>query len=133
VLNCELAQTTVHGYSNGELDAVRSVEFERHLENCAECQAALEGIESLRTLLQQSNLYEHPSPQFRERVRKQLALVTVGTSAPVAAARRWFLPAFAVLAAAAVFLIAFFVIQPHVQSARVTAELVDAHVRSLQP
>jgi len=133
VLNCELAQTTVHGYFDGELDAVRSVEFERHLANCAECQAALKGIESLRTLLQQSNLYEHTSPQLRERIRKQLGPTAGRAGVPAAVARRWFLPAFAVLAVAAVFLIAFFVIQPNTQSTRITAGLVDAHVRSLQP
>ena len=72
-MNCELAQTTVHGYFDGELDAVRSAEFERHLERCPECQTALEGIESLRTLLQQSNLYEQASPHLRERIREQLA------------------------------------------------------------
>ncbi len=132
-MNCELAQTTVHGYFDGELDAVRSVEFERHLANCAECQAALKGIESLRTLLQQSNLYEHTSPQLRERIRKQLGPTAGRAGVPAAVARRWFLPAFAVLAVAAVFLIAFFVIQPNTQSTRITAGLVDAHVRSLQP
>ena len=132
-MNCELAQTTVHGYFDGELDAVRSAEFERHLEGCAECQTALEGIESLRTRLRQSNLYEHASPQLRERIRKQLAETTSGAGVPAAVARRWFLPSFAVLAVAAAFLIAFFVIQPHAQSTRITAELIDAHVRSLQP
>lgn len=35
-MSCEHA-TTLHGYLDGELDAARSAEFERHLENCAEC------------------------------------------------------------------------------------------------
>ena len=69
-MNCELAQTTIHGYFDGELDAVRSAEFERHLEHCAECQAVLEGIESLHTQLQQSDLYEHASPELRDRIRR---------------------------------------------------------------
>lgn len=133
-MNCELAQTTIHGYFDGELDAVRSAEFERHLERCAECQAVLEGIESLHMRLQQSNLYEHASPQLREGVRKQLAQATSPGRAAPAYSRRWFLvPTFGALAAAAaVITIMFFVVPSHTQSA-LTAELIDAHVRSLQP
>ena len=132
-MNCELAQTTVHGYFDGELDAVRSVEFERHLESCAECQAALSGIESLRTLLQQNTLHEHASYELRGRIRKQLAPTAGRVVVPAALARRWFLPASAVRAVAVGFLIAFFLIQPRTQSTRISAELFDAHVRSLQP
>jgi anti-sigma factor RsiW len=134
-LNCELAQTTVHGYFDGELDAVRSAELERHLEGCAECQAALEGIESLRTRLLQSNLYEHASPQLRERIHKQLAPTTGEGRVTGIHSRRWFLvPTFGVLAAAvAALTIVFFLAQSRTQSARITAELIDAHVRSLQP
>jgi anti-sigma factor RsiW len=133
-LNCELAQTTIHGYFDGELDAVRSAEFERHLEHCAECQAVLEGIESLHTQLQQSDLYEHASPQLREKVRKQLAETGGTERVKPAFSRRWFMmPTFGALAAAAaVFTIMFFVVPSHTPSA-LTAELIDAHVRSLQP
>jgi len=132
-LNCELAKTTVHGYFDGELDAVRSAEFERHLENCVECQTELKDIESLRARLHESNLYEQASAEFRERIRKQLAHGAERVS-PVRS-RRWFLvPAFGSLAAAAaVVAIMFFVLQSQTQSARITAELIDAHVRSLQP
>jgi len=132
-LNCELAQTTVHGYFDGELDAVRSAEFESHLESCAECQTALSGIESLRTLLQQSNLYARSSSQLGTQIRKQLAPTEASVVGPAAFVGRWFLPVSGVLAVAAVFLIAFFIIQPRTESTRITAELLDAHVRSLQP
>jgi anti-sigma factor RsiW len=134
-LNCELAQAVVHGYFDGELDAVRSGEFERHLEKCAECQAALEDIESLRTVFQQSNLYEHASPDLRERIRKQLAQASGARRVTAVYSRRRFLvPTFGVLAgAAAALAVVFFLAQSHTQSARITAELIDAHVRSLQP
>jgi anti-sigma factor RsiW len=132
-LNCELAQTTVHGYFDGELDAVRSAEFERHLANCAECQAALEGIRSLRTLLQQSNLYEHASPDLRERIRKQVAQTAGEARVPAVYLRRWFLiPAFAIPVVAALA-VAVFLLQSHTQPTQITAELINAHVRSLQP
>ena len=92
-MNCELAETTIHGYFDGELDAVRSAEFERHLEHCSRCQAALEGIESLRTQLQQSDLYERASPELREKVRKQIAQETTSEVRLLRGSswKRWFL------------------------------------------
>jgi anti-sigma factor RsiW len=134
-MNCELAETTIHGYFDGELDAVRSAEFERHLEHCPQCQAALEGIESLRMQLQQSDLYQHASPELREKVRKQLAQETRKAGfTPGLSWKRWFLlPTFGTLAAAAaVITIMLFVLPAHREST-LTTELIDAHVRSLQP
>src|SRR3954463_5797131 len=134
-MNCELAETTIHGYFDGELEAVRSAEFERHVENCARCQAVLEGLDSLRTQLQQSDLYERASSDLREKVRKQIAReTTTAIVSPVLSWKRWFvLPAFGTLtAAAALIAIMLFVIPSHRQSI-LAAELIDAHVRSLQP
>jgi anti-sigma factor RsiW len=134
-LNCELAQTTVHGYFDGELDAVRSAEFERHLESCAECQAELKEIESLREQFRESKLFNQASPQLRERIRKQIQEESKGGHAKAFITRRLFIiPALsAVAAAAAAIAIVFLLFQSHDPSARVTAELIDAHVRSLQP
>jgi anti-sigma factor RsiW len=133
-VNCKLARTTIHGYFDGELDAVRSAEFERHLEHCPECQSVLEGIESLHTQLQQSDLYEHASPELHDRIRKQLAQATGTGRVSAGQWRRWFLvPACGTLsAAAAVITIMLFVVPSHTKSV-LTAELIDAHVRSLQP
>lgn len=134
-MNCELAETTIHGYFDGEMDAVRSAEFERHVEHCPQCQAALEGMGSLRMQLQQSDLYEHASPELRKRVRKQIAQETrkAGFTAGLSW-KRWFLvPAYGSLAtAAALITIMLFVLPSHKQPT-LTAELIDAHVRSLQP
>ena len=133
-MNCELAETAIHGYFDGELDAVRSAEFEQHLEHCSRCQAVLEGLESLRAKLQQGNLYEPASPELREKVRKQIAPeATTASTSPRLSWKRWFLlPTVGTLAAAALIAIMVFVIPSHTQST-LTAELIDAHVRSLQP
>jgi anti-sigma factor RsiW len=131
-MNCELAETTIHGYFDGELDAVRSAEFERHLEHCPQCQAALERVDSLRVQLQQNDLHEHASPELREKIRKQFAQGISIT--PRLAWKKWFLmPAFGTLAAAAALITIMLVAIPSHREATLTAELIDAHVRSLQP
>jgi anti-sigma factor RsiW len=132
-MNCELAENTIHGYFDGELDAVRSAEFERHLENCDRCQAVLEGLESFRTQLQQSDLYERASSDLRQKVRKQIAQESNAAVSARPSSKRWFLlPAFGTLAAAAALITMMMVLPSHRQST-LTAELIDAHVRSLQP
>ena len=133
-MNCELAQTTVHAYFDGELDALRSSDFENHLEICAECKTELKEISRLHKRLQESDLFEEASPQLGDRIRKQLAQETNEPPSKVFSLRRALLiPAFGTLAAAAAVLAVFFVLQSHDHSRQITAELVDAHVRSLQP
>jgi anti-sigma factor RsiW len=133
-MNCELAQTTIHGYFDGELDAVRSAEFERHLEHCAQCQSVLEGIESLHTKLQQSDLYEHASPELHDRIRKQLAQATSAERVTSGYSwKRFLVPTFGVLAAAAAVIAIMLFFVPSRTQSPLTAELIDAHVRSLQP
>jgi anti-sigma factor RsiW len=133
-LNCELAITTVHGYFDGEMDALRAAEFERHLETCAECKAELEKIQSLRRRFQETDLFQKASPQLYDRIRKQIAHEAKGTRQRFLSFRPGFLlPAFGALAAVVVLGIVFFGFQSQSRSARLTAELLDAHVRSLQP
>lgn len=132
-MSCESAQTIVHGYFDGELDAVRAAEFERHLQNCADCQASLDRLEFCRARLRENDLYEHASPYLRQQVRKQLGLEAAPARSRTSA-RRWLLaPAFALLATAAALTIVLFLLRPQPDRSRLTAELIDAHVRSLQP
>ena len=131
-MNCELAQSALHGYFDGELDAVRAAEFERHLETCAECRAALDQMESLRTRLQDSSLREHASPELRSRIRRELDL-PAGRGVAVRSWRRPVWRAVFATAAAAAMLAIFFVVVPMKRdAARIEASLLDAEVRSLQ-
>jgi anti-sigma factor RsiW len=128
-MNCELSATALHGYFDGELDAVRAAEFESHMQACAQCQASLNTLKSLRDGLQKSDLYQGASARLRTRIAEEL-----GSENRAAAPRwKWFLvPAFSL----AVLLIAIWVAvttQHRAYSARLHAELIDAHVRSLQP
>ena len=54
-MSCDLTQSVLHGYIDGELDAARAADFERHLVSCSECVAALEAQETLRASLQRAD------------------------------------------------------------------------------
>lgn len=134
-MSCEFARTTVHAYHDGELDAVRSAEFEAHAEVCGECEAELRAIGTLSRQLQESHLSQQASPQLLARIRKNIAQETNERTSQIRGFRReWLIPVVSALAgAAACVLIMLFALQPQNHRARITAELVDAHVRSLQP
>ncbi|HTY84358.1 MAG TPA: anti-sigma factor [Silvibacterium sp.] len=134
-MSCEWSQSTVHGYFDGELDAVRAAEFERHVESCTECRAELVEITSLRKRLQGSALYEHASSHLAERIRRQAGAGNRQQRREMVLRRRPLLiPLLGSLAGTAIVVaVLMFALQSYRQGARFTAELIDAHVRSLQP
>jgi len=69
-VTCELTQTVLHGYLDGELDAARAADFERHLISCPDCVAALEVNENLRSSLQRAGLYERAPAALRQKLRE---------------------------------------------------------------
>jgi len=139
-VSCEVGQTMVNGYFDGELDAVRALEFETHLKSCWECRSLLKRLAELRSRFERSGLYQKASPELENEIREQLGITReqLGTAGARESARRprwsWvMIPAVATLALLLVFWAAVRYVQPPTYSARITAELIDAHVRSLQP
>lgn len=131
-MSCELSRTALHGYVDGELDAVRAAEFERHVETCSECKAALQRTKILQAAFSKADLYEHAPAGLSRRIREQLSFDDVEKTLP--SWRRWFLiPAFSLAGVVAVFFVAMSLVQSHSRSTQITAELIDAHIRSLQP
>jgi anti-sigma factor (TIGR02949 family) len=135
-VSCELTQSVLHGYVDGELDAARAADFERHLLSCPECVAALEAQEALRASIQRAGLYERAPGTLRQKVETQLGTprrtpVAIDTSSRPSS-WRW-------LALAAGFLLAATLAWKLVPGLRedpseaYASAIVDAHLRSLQP
>ena len=134
-MSCELTHSVLHGYIDGELDAARAADFERHLLSCPECVASLEAQEVLRGSIQRAGLYERAPATLRAQLEAKL-------EAPKPAARVVAMraPSWRWLAVAAAFLIAAVLgwsLIPRLgggagESAFASA-IVDAHLRSLQP
>lgn len=136
---CEQSLTVVHAYLDGELDAVRATEFERHLENCSECVTALETQESLSAAMQRSQLNEKASDTLRQKVLAGIRPSGAARSSPPLVMPRRRIQ-FAWLAAAAAILLLTYAGWRTIPALRaenyqsvVAAEIVDAHLRSLQP
>jgi len=129
-VRCEQSQTVLHGYLDGELDAARAAEFERHLETCSDCQAALEAQEALRSAIQKAQLYERAPISLRQKIRKNLS-----TAQPERSFFGWMGLSWAALAAAILVLaLASWRLLPrwHGTQEFEAAAVIDAHLRSLQ-
>jgi mycothiol system anti-sigma-R factor len=134
-MSCDFSGTLLHAYLDGELDAMRAAEFERHLETCRECTATLGASESLRSSLQRAQLYESAPAGLRKKIRAELKISTAGGDSAAVTAWRW-------LAAAAALLLltggTWFVISrfhgmsSESASSVTSSEIIDAHIRSLQ-
>jgi anti-sigma factor RsiW len=115
------------------LDAVRAAEFERHLEQCIECRASLEEMQALGHRLRQNDLYERSSTELRQRLNQDLGLGQRESGARASSLRWLLVPALAVAVVAIIAGLARFPMQPRMVATATASELIDAHVRSLQP
>ena len=133
-MSCDFTRTVLHGYLDGELDAARAGEFERHLENCRECANALGAEESLRASLRRVSLYEHAPVALRKKIRVALDAATASPAAIRLPAWRWLAVAAAILLIASISWFAVPRFRDSSVSSPVTAaEIIDAHIRSLLP
>ncbi len=131
-MSCELANSILHGYLDGELDAVRAAEFERHLESCRECAAAFGAAESLRSSLQRAQLYETAPATLRTRIRADLKAAASAAGVERTPAWRWLAVAASILIIGTVSWFVLSNFRPGTPSTFAAAELIDAHIRSLQ-
>ena len=141
-MTCNESRSFLHAYLDGELDAPHAAEFGRHLQSCSNCGRALQALESVRSSVQNAGLREALPPGFENKVRIQLDKISPRASSPRSPMN---FPAWSWLAAAAVLLLVVAGSWRFVQRNRsgaepaasaadsAAAELVDAHIRALQP
>ena len=71
-MSCQKAQELIHGYLDGELDLVRSLEVEQHMHECKICARAYHSQTTLRSSLQHDSLY-YPTPgNLKKRIQLSL-------------------------------------------------------------
>jgi anti-sigma factor (TIGR02949 family) len=132
-MSCDQTGTVLHGYFDNELDAAGAAAFERHLERCSECIDEVDALESLRSFLNGVQLYERAPTSFRKRVLADFSLASPVWNAPTRTPWRWL----AIAAAILMFVYAGWrvitVQLGHNYATVLAADVVDAHLRSLQP
>jgi anti-sigma factor RsiW len=132
-MSCDRAGSVLHAYFDNELDALGAAEFERHLENCAECSESLAAMENLRLSLNSAGLYEKTPKALGTKIRTDLGVAKPVTTLASHQPWRWLAVAAALLLFADTGWKVVSVRSGTNNETVFAAEIVDAHLRSLQP
>ncbi len=71
-MDCDEAQILIHGYMDGELDAVTNRSVEEHLDGCAGCAADIADFQEMRSGLRRDSLYHRAPAVLESRVRSSV-------------------------------------------------------------
>jgi anti-sigma factor RsiW len=134
-MNCQDAQTMMHGYLDGELDLSASLQYEQHVRDCPGCAKTLADQKVLHTAMKTDALYYKAPENLRERVRLAVRRPSADPNQPARIRRlplRWVAAAACLVCCAGVgFLVALFVLSPSKEE-RLAQEATSNHIRSLQ-
>jgi anti-sigma factor RsiW len=127
-MTCDEAEILLHALLDGELDAGHAREVEAHIAGCPRCAAQLQSFRDMHKALSEVDLHYTAPPALRRRIEAALPQ-------PRLTSRRLLLQGFAfgsaVSALAATGLVA--IVLRNDDEQRIQAEVVSAHIRSLQP
>ncbi len=136
MMTCDEAEILIHALADGELDAGHAREVEAHVASCPRCASEFAAINEMKRALAGADLtYEAPAA-LRQRIEAELPPAQISNVTALAAApsRRSLLKGFAigsaVSALAATGLVA--IVLRNDDQQRIEAEIVSAHLRSLQ-
>lgn len=68
-MDCQEARDVIHAYFDGELDLVRTLDFERHIHDCQSCSRAHKGLAAMRTSIRGTGLYYKAPLGLEQRIR----------------------------------------------------------------
>jgi anti-sigma factor RsiW len=129
-VNCQETQTLIHGYLDGELDLIKSLQIEQHLQECSACAQAHASLQAVREAIKDGSLYFQPPSDLRRRIRSSVRKARDAGPAPGVLPRRLL----AVAASLALITTAGWglvrVLPARSADAFLTQELVANHVRS---
>jgi anti-sigma factor RsiW len=126
-MSCRETQELLHGYADGQLDLVRSLETERHFRECPACARDYEHLRGMRSAMSGSLPYFHPPAGLQRRLHARLRAET-GTGR-FAVPWKWAAVAAMLVLTAAISWRTTLV--SHRPAEILVEEVVSSHVRSL--
>ncbi len=130
-MNCNDVQPLLDGYMDGELDVVRNVEIEQHLQTCSVCSPIYKQHQALQGAMRADSLYFNAPPHLQKRIHSSLH--QANTSKPILRIVQW-RPLGVVAALVALVILSWSLVRifsvPSQNDLLVQA-VVSSHIRSL--
>jgi anti-sigma factor RsiW len=129
-MNCQEAQPLINLYVDGELDAARIPELEKHVHDCAACALLAHNAQTIKKSLTQDALFFTAPPELRRQITAELRSQVKTTS-------RWnfwnwnWMPATAGVAITCVAVLLIVTLNPASSAPALAQEVVSCHIRSL--
>jgi anti-sigma factor RsiW len=134
-LSCQNAQALLHGYLDGELDLARSLEVERHIQECEICARAYRSHTSLRSALKNDSFYHRAPEKLKKRIQSSLRNEAKSEVTPRAFGWRWLTVGAALAFMLLIGVVGLRLVPRYVGPSGdgvLAREVVSDHVRSLQ-
>jgi len=130
-VNCKEVEDWIDAYADAELDLTRSVELERHVQDCGSCATALQGRQRLRAAVRSGAMRYPAPPALRAGLHSALRRENPSVLTMLSHSRRWLgLAACLAIAVALTWTVARTGSGISAEDALVQ-EVVSGHVRSL--
>jgi anti-sigma factor RsiW len=136
-VNCDDARLLIHGHLDGELDLVRDLEVERHLEECLRCASEYGALRAMRTRLKEPEFRFEAPAELKEKIRRAIPTASPRRTDSYATRRgaSWGPRAIRFAVPMAIGAMLALVIAPHTLGPNLKQPIADevlaSHVRSL--
>ena len=128
-MNCQQARPLIDFYADGELDAVRIQELEKHFHDCPACMQAWRNAQGLKQALKQEALYFAAPAELRRSLKAQLH--SPSETQPRWNVLSWWTGVGAGFATACLLLLVTLSLMRSSDGNRLAQEVVSGHVRAL--
>ncbi len=132
-MNCSEANDLMQGHLDHELDLVRAIEIEKHMEACKACSEAYRQYKTLQSALKEQGQYYSAPEYLQSRIRSALALPRAHKATPWSRtlSLTWLnFGASLALAVVATLGLSLYLVAPP-PSELLTEDIISSHVRSL--
>jgi len=130
-MTCQETGLLIHALADGELDLVKSIEIETHLQECPSCARAQEEIRRLRSLMKDASLRFTPAANFEKRLRSGVRREGKEKPSTQASWWRWSMAAASLVVVVSAVWVAVVILNRPASDTVVAQEVVSGHVRSL--
>ena len=130
-MSCQKARELIHGYVDGEVGLVKSLEIEGHLSDCRACTQTYQGIRSVQAAVGDNGVRFDPPANFERRLRSALRRESEPETRSNFLGWRWIVGASSLVAAVIVIWSVAGIFARQSTGDVLAQEIVSSHVRSL--